>query len=212
MRNFQTTLRRLWKGTLYVAITSTYIAIIGLLFLFEGWLFALIAFALIVLTQFFRYITNAVDRVGWIISNKADVTDEEKSTASYQKRLLALMIVLVHLCNVGLLYQAYVYVGITWSIWTLCAIVFIEAMFLNIRAVNRKIQYEHASYGVDDLGIFDMRPASSGATTSAKETRLDEQLKTLEDLAERGKISRKSYEKTRDRLRIKLVLEDTEGR
>ncbi len=75
-------------------------------------------------------------------------------------------------------------------------------------AVNRKVEFEHASYGFRDKGVFSDGPESISPSDQAREAKLDRKLEKLREMAEQGQISQRAYEKTRDRYRIHGVMDD----
>ncbi len=201
-------LQRLWKGTLFVGITGGYVLIVSLLFIYHGWRPALLGLFLIILSQFFRYIANDVDRIGWRISKQRQDEGITESTRGYQVRMLYLLVGLVQLQNLALIYQGYVLAGITWTVATLVGLVFIEILYSRVRGVNRRVEFEQASYGFRDKGIFSDGPESVSPSDKAKKDKLERKLDRLREMAEKGQISQKAYEKTRDKYRIHRVMDD----
>ena len=87
----------------------------------------------------------------------------------------------------------------------LLGLVLIEVLYSRIRSVNRRVEFEEASYGLKDRGPLTRGPDAMRASNQA---RLDRKLEELEALREQGLISRKSYEKARDKHRIRSVIEE----
>ena len=201
-------LQRLWKGTLFVGITGGYVLIVSLLFIYHGWRPALLGLFLIILSQFFRYIANDVDRIGWKISKQEHGEGITESTRGYQVRMLYLLVGLVQLQNLALIYQGYVLAGLTWTVGTLAGLAFIEILFSRVRGVNRRVEFEQASYGFRDKGVFSDGPESVSPSDRVKRDKLERKLDRLGEMAEKGQISQKAYEKTRDRYRIHAVMDD----
>lgn len=201
-------LQRLWKGTLFVGITGGYVLIVSLLFIYHGWRPALLGLFLIILSQFFRYIANDVDRIGWKISKQEQDEGTTESTRGYQVRMLYLLVGLVQLQNLALIFQGYVLAGITWTVGTLVGLVVIEILYSRVRGVNRRVEFEQASYGFRDRGIFSDGPESVSPSDKAKKDKLERKLGRLREMAEKGQISQKAYEKTRDKYRIHNVMND----
>jgi hypothetical protein len=85
-------LQRLWKGTLFVGIAGLYVLIVSMLLIYHGWRRALLSIFLIVLSQFFRYIANDVDRIGWNITNRQQGKEISESTKTYQSLMLYLLV------------------------------------------------------------------------------------------------------------------------
>ena len=198
-------LQRLWKGTLFVGIGGGYVLLVAMLFIYQGWRAALLALFLIGVAQFFRYIANDVDRIGWRMSNEWSDEPIADSTKRYQRRMLVALVGLAQAVNLALIYQAYHLGDLRWMLPILVGLALIEFLYSRIRSVNRRIEFEEASYGFKDRG-----PLSSGpdAMRAADQARLDRKLERLEALAEEGRISRKAYEKARDKHRIRSVMEE----
>ena len=201
-------LLRLWKGTLFVGIAGSYVLIVALLFVYHGWRPALLGLFLIILSQFLRYIANDVDRIGWRISKQTQGEDIAKSTKGYQARMLYLLLGLVQLLNLTLILQGYLLAGITWALGTLGGLVLIEVLYSRVRGVNRRVEFEQASYGFRDRGVFSDGPESMSPSDKANEDKLERKLERLREMAEQGQISQKAYKRIRDRYRIHGVMDD----
>ncbi|MCY3621132.1 MAG: hypothetical protein OXH68_05385 [Gammaproteobacteria bacterium] len=201
----QVKLQRLWKGTLFVGIGGGYVLLVAMLFVYHGWRAALLALFLIGVSQFFRYIANDVDRIGWRMSNEPSDEAAGETTKRYQRRMLVALAGLVQALNLALVYQAYDLGDLRWMLPMLAGLVLIEVLYSRIRGVNRRIEFEEASYGFKDRG-----PLSSGpeAMRTSNQARLDRKLEELRALAEEGRISTKAYEKARDKHRIRSVMEE----
>ena len=192
-------LQRLWKGTMFVGIGGGYVLLVAMLFVYHGWRAALLALFLIGVSQFFRYIANDVDRIGWRMSNEA----AGETTKRYQKRMLVALAGLVQALNLALIYQAYHLGDLRWMLPMLVGLVLIETLYARIRSVNRRVEFEEASYGFTDRS-----PLTRGAMRASNQARLDRKLEELKALADEGLISRKAYEKARDRHRIRSVMDE----
>ena len=197
-------LQRLWKGTLFVGIGGGYVLLVALLFVYHGWRPALLALFLVGVCQFFRYIANDVDRIGWRMSNELGDSAGE-TTKRYQRRMLFALAGLVQALNLALIYQAYHLGGLRWMLPILIGLVLIEVLYSRIRSVNRRIEFEEASYGFKDRGPLTRGPEAMRASNQA---RLDRKLDELKTLADEGLISRKAYEKARDKHRIRSVMDE----
>ena len=200
----QVRLQRLWKGTLFVGIGGGYVLLVALLFIYQGWRAALLALFLIGVAQFFRYIANDVDRIGWRMSNEWSDEPIAESTKRYQRRMLMALVGLAQAINLALIYQAYHLGDLRWMLPTLVGLALIELLYSRIRSVNRRIEFEEASYGFKDRG-----PLSGGpdAVAASNQAALDRKLDRLSALADEGQISRKAYEKARDKHRVRSVME-----
>lgn len=204
-----TRLQRLWKGTLVVAITAGYLLILTLLLIHRDWKAALMALFLIVLAQFFRYIGDDVDRIGWQLSRQSGKPGREGDDAANrrQKHMHRLLVGLTQLPNLALIGHGYWLGGERWAIALAIAVVAIEFLHTRIRKVNRAVAFEQASFGFVERGLFE-GPESIARLQETKERRVEERLATLERMADEGLISRKAFEKARDKARVRLVLEE----
>lgn len=193
-------LHRLWKGTLYIGITGIYILLVSMILIYQGWRSALLVLFLIGLGQWFRYIASDVDRLGWMMSQN-EHSEEETQEKKYQVRMLILLFSLIQFLNIAIICQTYAISAWTWALVVTLAIMIIEIMFGLIRSVNRRIDYDSASYGIKDYG-----PLTTGARTP-KHREIDEKLAKLKHMAEAGEISQKAYEKARDRVLIERIMQ-----
>ena len=205
-----TRLQRLWKGTLVVAITAGYLLILTLLLIHRDWQAALMALFLIVLAQFFRYIGDDVDRIGWQLSRESSEprSDGGEDANIRQKRMHRLLVGLTQLPNVALVGHGYWLGGQRWAIGLAIGVVAIELLHTRIRKVNRAVAFEQASFGFAERNLFTEGPESIGRLRETKERRVEERLAALERMADEGLISRKAYEKARDKARVRLVMEE----
>ena len=201
----QVRLQRLWKGTLFVGIGGGYVLLVAMLFIYQRWRAALLALFLIGVAQFFRYIANDVDRIGWRMSNEWSDEPIAESTKRYQRRMLVALVGLAQAINLALIYQAYHVGDLRWMLPTLVGLALIELLYSRIRSVNRRIEFEEASYGFKDRGPLSGGPDAVGTSNRAA---LDRKIDRLRALADEGQISRKAYEKARDKHRVRSVMEE----
>lgn len=208
--DLHTRLQRLWKGTLVVAITAGYLLILTLLLIHRDWRAALMALFLIVLAQFFRYIGDDVDRIGWQLSSHSNKAQEraEDHAQDRQKRMRRLLVGLTWLPNLALVGHGHWLGGPVWAAALFIGVVVIELLHARIRKVNRAVAFEQASFGFADRSLFAGGPESIARLKETKERRVEERLDTLERMAEEGQISRKAYKKARDKARVRLVMEE----
>ena len=194
-------LRRLWKGTLYIGVTGIYAFLLGMFLIHRGWRSALLLAFLIGLGQWFRHIARDVDRIGWMMSKKepSERLSEEKR---YQTKMITLLFALIQLLNVGIICQTYIISTWMWALIVTVALLITEMIFSQIRGVNRRINYESASYGIKDYS-----PISSGASV-LRHKEIDDRLAKLRQMAENGEITQKAYEKFRDRALIERVMNE----
>ncbi len=206
---YLTKLRRLWKGTLYIGIVAAYIAILVATVLLVGWQAGLLALGLLALSQLFRYIASEVDRIGWVIRDQHDPEQQAEGTTSLKRRLFALLIFLVQLPNVTFVVYIYMNIGIPWSAALIVALIAIELLYQEIKRVNRKVAYRDASYGFQERPML---ASGHGGTTTreGQDATLTDRLNRLEQLVDEGKITRKAYEKARDKYWIRHVMEKRE--
>jgi MFS family permease len=191
-------LRRLWMGTLYIGIFAVYTLLLGLLLVHYGWRPALLALFLIGLIQLFRYVADDVDRIGWLLS-RDNIEGEKDGIIQHRTKLQYLLLTLILLLNVAIVYQVYLVSSWQQAVALLIGLILVEMMFGQIRATNRQIDYKSPIYGIKHPGPITAGPESSG---------LEEKLAQLEQMAERGDISQKAYEKARDRELIKRVMDE----
>jgi hypothetical protein len=194
-------LRRLWKGTLYIGIIGTYAFLLGMFLIYQGWRSALLVLFLIGLGQWFRHIAGDVDRLGWIMREK-EPSEEQTEEKRYQTKMHILLVSLIQLLNIAIICQTYAISTWRWALPAAMAILMVEIMFGQIRGVNRRIDYESASYGIKDYG-----PLTTGASTLMHKE-IDGKLDRLQKMAEGGEISQKAYEKVRDRALIKRIMDE----
>ena len=207
-------LQRLWKGTLVVAITAGYVLILTLLLIHRDWRAALMALFLIALAQFFRYIGDDVDRIGWQLAQQTAEPQPEADAAltkGRQTRMHRLLVGLTQLPNLALAGHAYWLGGWAWAAAMFAAVVAIEWLHTRVRKANRAVAFEQASFGFAEHGLFHEGPQSINKLKETKERRVEARLRALEQLAEEGQISRKAYKKARDRARVRLIMEDPEA-
>ncbi len=206
---YLTKLRRLWKGTLYIGIVASYIAILVATVLLIGWTAGLLALGLLALSQLFRYIASEVDRIGWVIRDQHDAEQQAEGTTSLKRRLFALLTFLVQLPNVTLVVYIYMKIGIPWSVVLVVTLIVIELLYQEIRRVNRKVAYREASYGFQERSMLASGHQGT-ATHEGQDATLTDRLDRLEQLVDEGKITRKAYEKARDKYWIRHVMEKRE--
>lgn len=197
-------LLRLWKGTLVVAIAGGYLLILTLLLIHRDWRAALLALFFIGLAQFFRYIGDDVDRIGWHLAE--DQAAPDGATQQRQRRMHRLLIGLTQLPNLALAGHAHLLGDLPWTVTMAGGLLAIEWMHWGMRRVNRAVAFEQASFGFAERGLLD-GPEPIGDLAETEERRVEERLRTLERMAEEGRISQKAYKKARDRARVRLVME-----
>ena len=191
-------LRRLWMGTLYIGVFAVYTLLLGLLFVYYGWRPALLSLFLIGLMQLFRYVADDVDRIGWLL-RRENIEGEKEGIIQHRTNLQYLLLTVILLLNLAIVYQAYLVSSWQQAVALLFGLILVEMMFMQIRATSRRIDYKSPIYGMKHPG-----PLTSGPESS----RLEEKLAKLNQMAERGDISQKAYEKARDRELIRRVMHE----
>lgn len=212
--DLHTRLQRLWKGTLVVAITAGYLLILTLLLIHRDWRAALMALFLIALAQFFRYIGDDVDRIGWQLSRQADQRREpaDDDTQQRQAHMRRVLVGLTQLPNLALVGHGYWLGGPAWAAALFFGVVAIEFLHARMRKTNRAVAFEQASFGFAERSLLTGGPESIARLKETEERRVEERLGTLERMAEEGRISRKAYEKARDKARVSLVMAEGAAR
>lgn len=201
-------LRRLLKGTLYIAISSVYVAIVALVFLMHEWKAALLSGSLIAVSLILRFVSDEVYRIGQIITRNDDAeTSQNGSVRGLQRWLYVLILGLVYLFCVGLIAQTFVLANQTWLVSLVVSLIAVELAFVWIRQVNKQISFRQASYGLPERDPFGLHSSRPSELHIEKDDRLDRKLAELEALVKDGKISHLAFEKARDRHRIKNVME-----
>jgi uncharacterized membrane protein len=200
-------LQRLWKGTLFIGISGIYILIIALMFIYQGWRPGLLTVFFLGLSQFFRYIANDVDRIGWTIKTQKNGNQKiTESTKAYQVQMLYILVILTKLQNIAIIYQVYFLAGTKWMISTFVGLSIVELLYMQIRSVNKKIEFEQASYGIKDRDLFFEGPELISKPPEKPTLTLEEKLAELKKMSEQGQISKKAYEETRDKYLIRKVM------
>ena len=205
--NLANRLQRLWKGTLVVAITASYVLLLAWLLVNSGWREALMALLLIAFALFLRYIANDVDRIGWHLSKQASEGEADEATSHNQKHMYRLLVTLTQFPNLALIGYGYLLGGWRWAAGIAAVLIVIEYFCMRVRKVNRSVAFAQASYGFAESGLLTAGPDSIRGLAETREAELQRKLEALERLEEDGLISRKAYEKARDKLRIRHVME-----
>ena len=202
-------LRRLWKGTLLIGAVGGYALLLGVLFVQHGWRAALLALFLLAVAQFFRYIANDVDRIGWDLANRRQGQQEgtNERTAQYQSRLLWLLFGLAQAVHLALIYQAALLGGMDRALATLLGLAFVELLFALVRKVNRQTAFEQASFGLEEPALSG-RPGAPHRWDETQRAKLSRKLDQLKKMAEEGEISERAYRKARDKHLVRSVMEE----
>ena len=195
---------RLWKGTLLVGVVGGYALLIALLLVEHGWRAGLLGLFFVVVAQFFRHIASDVDRIGWNLERRG--SDADGPGVRQQARLFWLLVGLAQVLNLALIAQAFTLGGPVRALATLLGLAFVELLFSRIRQVNRRVEFQQASYG---LGEGPLQPnVKTGPWDEARLQRLNSRLEQLETMADTGEISQRAYRKERDKWRIRSVMDE----
>ena len=196
---------RLWKGTLLVGVVGGYALLIALLLVEHGWRAGLLGLFFVVVAQFFRHIASDVDRIGWNLE-RGDDDGETAPAVRQQARLFWLLVGIAQILNLALIAQAFTLGGPVRALATLLALALIEVLFSRIRQVNRRVEFQQASYG---LGEGPLQPnTTTGPWDEARLQRLNSRLDRLKAMADAGEISQRAYRKERDKWRVQSVMDD----
>lgn len=202
--NFDIRLRRLWKGTLIVAISAGYVLLLTAILIGTDWRAALMALLLLIVSLFLRYIGNDIDRIGWHLAR--DGPEQAPAPAvRNQRRMFWLLAALTQVPQLALVGYGYRIGEWRWVGIIAAVLVVVEVLYARIRRVNRQVAFAEASYGFREPGLL-RGPDAAGGLAEAQERELARRLEALERLAEEGLISRKAYRKACDKLRIRHVL------
>jgi hypothetical protein len=205
------TLQRLWKGTLYVGIAAVYLCLIAVLLIEHGWTSALLAVFLIGLGQFFRYIENDVDRIGWVARTK-EVQGDVEEVRRYQATIRRVLAVVIQGWNLAVVFEVYWVAGWETAAGGALGLLAIEVLYGRIRAVNRRIEFQPVRYGFrEDLAGENRPDGLNPHEYRGRGPALEEKLEQLRNMAQRGEISQKAYEDRRDYELVKRVMESTEN-
>lgn len=228
-------LRRLWKGTLLVAVAAGYAFLASLLLVQHGWRSALLALFFIVVAVVLRYIGNDVDRIGWNLSRGLvagrrqgaevaasearegaegedaagqDSTQGRTTAMRYQARFFRGLWALAQVVNGALIAQALLVGGADRALATAAGLALLEVLFWQVRRVNHSVTFAQASYGIE--GRLPA-PAAADAWDDAGKARLNRKLDKLAEMAEAGLISQKAHRKARDKWLVRSVMEEDAG-
>ena len=106
--DYETRLRRLLKGILYVLITGLYVAVVLAVFFGTGWKAAILTILLIAFSLALRFVGDEIYRIGKMIGGGVDSETAHESAQSLKTRFYIFCVVLVHVIALGLLGQIYV--------------------------------------------------------------------------------------------------------
>lgn len=227
--NLDTRLRRLLKGALYICITGIYVSIVSLMFFGSHWKDALLSIVLIAFSLVLRFLSEELYYLGKQL--RSDSSNQKPTSARLQKCFYRITVLLIHVTSVGLLVQTFfvldrlgfnvlqdpvnqVAVELAWFgigslIWLgslLLGLLVNEVMFIWIRRVNAQISYRLASYGYREGDPFGLAGNEHGVQRREAEAVLEKNIATLSGMVEDGKISKKNFEKYRDKHRIEFVM------
>lgn len=200
-------MKRLWKGALHVLAVAGYIALIIGMLVIGSWLAGFVTLGLVLLAQSLRYIASAMDRIAHSISRR-DQGGGGAPKSRVTPILSAIFVwVLIQGCNAGIALYALNLEGTQSSIRVLAVLVFIEAIYLGLRFVNRRIAYEPASFGIADRNVLRTGPIPYENLAEREKERIERSLQRLKDMAEKGDISERAYLRARDKYLVRYVME-----
>ena len=206
----QVFLKRLWKGTLHMLVVSTYIGLAIGMFLIDRWYPLFVTVFLILLAQSLRYIASAMDRIAFHSSNKESGPTEAQTSSTASIVSSIILWLLVQACNAFIILTAMNLGSVLSAIKVGIALVCVEVAYLVIRAINRTISYESASFGIADRSIFRDGPIPAHSSINRERERINRRLQTLHEMVEKGEISQRAYSKARDKYLVKQVMEAPE--
>ena len=202
-----TLMKRLWKGALHVLAVASYISLIIGMLVIGSWLAGFVTLGLVLLAQSLRYIASAMDRIAYSISQKKH--SGEEATGSQLTPILSAIFVwiLIQGCNAAIALYASSLASSQSLFRVLAVLVFVEATYLVLRFVNRRIAYEPASFGIADRNVLHSGPDSYENFPSRKKERIERSLQRLKEMADRGDISERAYLRARDKYMVRYVME-----
>lgn len=207
---YRNRLLRLFKGTVLLLIFAFYVVLLAVQFMIGSWVSALVALGFILSVTLFRYIGYAVNRIGVRMRQSGEAT---KTTLRVQKILTTGLIsaVLLHnVCLVAIVLFTSDFLDAGWVAgWVACWLLVIEGLFECVRRVSIKVDFEPALYGFPEdtpLG----RDSHAARATGESQSTVARKIAALKDLLDRGEISEKAFRKTKDKLLVQRVLDDTD--
>lgn len=200
-------MKRLWKGALHVLAVASYIGLIIGMLVIGSWLAGFVTLGLVLLAQSLRYIASAMDRIAHSLRQQAD--GEETQSGSHRSSLLSAILVwiLIQGCNIAIGFYALDLGGTGSTLRVAAILVFIEATYLGLRLINRRIAYEPASFGIADRSVLREGPVPYEKLATREKERIEQKLQVLKELAESGEISERAYLRARDRYLVRYVMD-----
>ena len=200
-------MKRLWKGALHVLAVASYISLIIGMLVIGSWLAGFVTLGLVLLAQSLRYIASAMDRIAYSVSKRRQ--SEESATGSQLTPILSSILVwiLIQGCNTAIALYALNLGGTESLVRVLAVLVFIEATYLVLRLVNRRIEYEPASFGIADRNVLRTGPVPYENLAEREKERIERRLQRLKELADKGDISERAYLRARDKYLVRYVME-----
>jgi hypothetical protein len=200
-------IKRLWKGALHVLAVASYISLIIGMLVIGSWLAAFVTLGLVLLAQSLRYIASAMDRIAHSISLRKQ-RGEDATGSLVLPTLSAITVwILIQGCNAAITLYAFNLSGTESFVRVLVVLVFIEATYLGLRIVNRRIAYEPASFGIADRNVLRTGPVPYEKLAGKEKERIEGNLQRLKKMADTGDISEQAYLRARDKYLVRLVME-----
>lgn len=202
-----TLMKRLWKGALHVLAVASYISLIIGMLVIGSWLAGFVTLGLVLLAQSLRYIASAMDRIEHSISQREQ--SGEGTTDSQVSPILSAIFVwiLIQGCNAAIALYAFSLAGSQSLFRVLAVLVLVEAIYLALRFVNRRIAYEPASFGIADRNVLRSGPDSYEDLSAKKKERIERSLQRLKEMADRGDISERAFLRAKDKYLVRYVME-----
>lgn len=200
-------MKRLWKGALHVLAVASYIALIIGMLVIGNWIAGFVTLGLVLLAQSLRYVASAMDRIAHSIGKQAQ--DEENQSRSSSSPIVSAILVwlLIQGCNVAIGLYAMNLDGTQAALRVLAILVFVEAIYLGLRMINRRIAYEPASFGIADKNLLHEGPVPFENLDERAKKRIEQRLEVLKNLAADGDISQRAYLRARDKYLVRYVME-----
>lgn len=200
-------MQRLWKGALHVLAVAGYIGLIIGMLVIGSWLSGFVTLGLVLLAQSLRYIASAMDRIAH--SMRQQLQGEEAESGSNHIPIVSAILVwvLIQGCNAAIGLYAFKIDGSQPALQVVAILVVIEAIYLGLRVINRKIAYVPASFGIADRNVFREGPVPYEKLAAREKERIEQKLQVLKELAEDGAISERAYLRARDKYLVRYVME-----
>ena len=186
-------MKRLWKGALHVLAVASYISLIIGMLVIGSWLAGFVTLGLVLLAQSLRYIASAMDRITYSISHRKQ--SGQGTTRSQVSPIFSMTLVwTLFQWNNATIALHELNPGVLESVFHVLAVLFlIEAAYLGLRFVHKRIAYEPVSFGIADRSIWGIGPVSNENLAEKEKERIEHRLQRLKEMSDRGDISECAY-------------------